>query len=277
MDRFAACVIGFILLLSMANTSCADSAIRDPNFSDSDSKISKSTKSYRLLLQGGRKFNMPYQGQSSEPEFSDRAAKPGGRSLKLTIGPSAPGQTENDRSEFTLVHQSDPSGLRLGESRYIGFSIFFDEKSFPPPLGEIIVSQVWQAYKEKKTGPPAFIVMVPGRDDLSFVLATRDDRSEKSAQVPLGHAHFIRNKWNSVVLHVLPRAIGDPNGPGEIEMWLNGQYLGGARRPWGYAAPNSVNAFDVRVGLYGNPQPEAHSVWIDQVRWGRTRESVISN
>ncbi|RQS33977.1 MULTISPECIES: heparin lyase I family protein [unclassified Burkholderia] len=269
--------VALMLLLSMERTSCASSAIRESNFDDSDSTISEFNGSYRLLSQGGRKFNMPYQGQSSEPQFSRRAVRPGGRSLKLTIGPSAPGQTENDRSEFTLMHQGDPSGLRLGESRYIGFSIFFDEKSFPPPSREIIVSQVWQAYKEKKTGPPAFIVMLPGKDDLSFVLATRDDSSEKSTQVPLGHVHFLRNKWNSVVLHVLPRAVNDPSGPGEIEMWLNGQYLGGARRSWGYAVPNSVNAFDVRVGLYGNPQPAAHSVWIDQVRWGMTRESVTPN
>ncbi|QQK03279.1 heparin lyase I family protein [Burkholderia anthina] len=264
-------------LLSMVRPSFAESVIREPNFDNADSKISDFNGSYRLLSEGGRKFNMPYQGQSAQPQFSNRATRPGGRSLKLTIGPSAPGQKENDRSEFTLMHQGDPAGLRLGESRYIGFSIFFDEKNFPPPSGEIIVSQVWQAYKEKKTGPPAFIVMVPGKDDLSFVLATRDDTSEKSTQVPLGHVHFLRNTWNSVVLHVLPRAVNDPSGPGEIQMWLNGKYLGGAHRPWGYAVPNSVNAFDVRVGLYGNPQPVAHSVWIDQVRWGMTQESVTPN
>ena len=269
--------IGLILLLSMARPSFAESVIREPNFDNADGKISEFNGSYRLLSEGGRKFNMPYQGQSAEPKFSNRASRPGGRSLKLTIGPSAPGQKENDRSEFTLMHQGDPSGLHLGESRYIGFSIFFDEKNFPPPSGEIIVSQVWQAYKEKKTGPPAFIVMVPGKDDLSFVLATRDDTSEKSTQVPLGNVRFLRNKWNSVVLHVLPRAVNDPSGPGEIQMWLNGKYLGGAHRSWGYAVPNSVNAFDVRVGLYGNPQPVAHSVWVDQVRWGLTQESVTPN
>jgi len=83
--------------------------------------------------------------------------------------------------------------------------------------------------------------------------------------VPLSPAKFERGTWNAVVLHVLPRAVGDPRGPGLIELWLNGIYLSEAHRFWGYAAPNSVDAFDVRVGIYASPQPAAHSLWIDRM------------
>ncbi|WP_175786811.1 heparin lyase I family protein [Burkholderia anthina] len=272
-----ATLFGLFILLFMSERSMAASALREADFGNNDGKVTEFNEHYRLFKRDGQTFNMPYQGQAAEPKVSDKAAKIGGRSLKLTIGPSAPGQTTNDRSEFTLVHQGDPLSLRLGEERYMGFSIFFDKKSFPPPKGEIIVSQIWQPFKEEKAGPVAFIVMVPEKDDLSFTLATRDDKSEKSTQVDLGHPRFLPNRWNSVVLHVLPRAINDPNGPGVIEMWLNGKYLGGSRRYWGHASSNFLDTFDARVGLYGNPQPVAHTIWIDQLRWGASKESVTSN
>jgi len=49
-----------------------------------------------------------------------------------------------------------------------------------------------------------------------------------------------------------------------------------SHRFWGYAPSNgnSENNFDVRVGLYANPQPVAHSLWIDDVRWETKREVV---
>ncbi|WP_269505360.1 heparin lyase I family protein [Burkholderia sp. IMCC1007] len=274
---FLAMFVSLFVLLFVSGRSMAASALREADFGNRDGKVTEFNEHYRLFKREGQMFNMPYQGQAAEPTVSDKAAKIGGRSLKLTIGPSAPGQTTNDRSEFTLVHQGDPLSLRLGQERYMGFSIFFDKKAFPPPRGEIIVSQIWQPFKEEKAGPVAFIVMVPGKDDLSFTLATRDDTSEKSTQVDLGHPRFVENQWNSVVLHVLPRAVNDPNGPGLIEMWLNGKYLGGSRRYWGHASPNFLDTFDARVGLYGNPQPVAHTIWIDQLRWGASKEAVTSN
>ncbi|PRE86562.1 heparin lyase I family protein [Burkholderia multivorans] len=271
---FGAFFCGLLFLLFMSERSVAASALREADFGDRGGQVTQFNEHYRLFKHDGQTFNMPYQGQAAVPQVSDKASKIGGRSLKLTIGPSAPGQTTNDRSEFTLVHQGDPLALRLGEERYMGFSIFFDKDSFPPPKGEIIISQIWQPFKEEKAGPAAFIVMIPEKDDLSFALATRDDRSEKSTKVNLGHPRFLRNQWNSVVLHVLPRAINDPDGPGLIEMWLNGVYLGGSKRTWGHASLNFLNTFDVRVGLYGNPQPVAHTIWIDQLRWGTSREAV---
>ncbi len=216
----------------------------------------------------------PLTCRTVAPWLSDKVAMDGTRSLGLTIGPSAPGQSGNDRSEFTVTHQGDPQGLRLGQDRYLGFAMFFNSQDFPTPTAEIIVCQVWQAYKNTPTGPPAFIVMVPDAKDLSFRLATRNDDSTKSVEVPLTHAAFVRGSWNSVVLHVLPRAKRDPAGPGVIEMWLNGIYLGGAKRAWGYAVPNSVDAFDVRVGLYANPEQVAHSLWVDRLRWGTSRAAV---
>jgi len=252
----------------------AQLVLREAHFDAASDRITTANASTRVLTENGEAFNMPYQGQSSAPWFSDKVAMDGSRSLGLAIGPSAQGQTSNDRSEFTITHQGDAQGLHLGQDRYLGFAVFFNGSDFPPPTAEIIVCQVWQAYKKVPTGPPAFVVMIPNAKDLRFRLATRDDSDTKSVEVPLTHAAFERGVWNSVVLHVLPRAIGDPRGPGQIEMWLNGAYIGGARRAWGYAVPNSVDAFDVRVGLYANPQPAAHALWIDRLRWGLDRAAV---
>ena len=248
--------------------------LREAHFDAADDRIVNATATHRLLIEKGQSFNMPYQGQSAPPRLSAEVAMDGSQSLALTIGPSAPSQTQNDRSEFTVAHQGDPLALRLGEDRYLGFGVFFSEAGFPPPTAEIIVCQIWQAYRDHATGPPAFIVMEPNSDDLSFRLATRDDGDPKSVAVPLSRAKFVPGSWNAVVLHVLPRADGDPAGPGVIEIWLNGHHLGGALRFWGHTAPNSVDAFDVRVGMYGNPQPAAHSLWIDRVRWGLSRAAV---
>jgi hypothetical protein len=252
----------------------AQPVLREAHFDAASDRITTPNASTRVLVENGETFNMPHQGQSSAPWLSDKVAMDGTRSLGLTIGPSAPGQTSNDRSEFTITHQGDTQGLHLGQDRYLGFAIFFNGSDFPPPTAEIIVCQVWQAYKEVPSGPPAFIVMVPNARDLSFRLATRDDSSPKSVEVPLAHSAFVRGAWNSVVLHVLPRAIGDAHGPGLIEMWLNGTYIGGVQRAWGYAVPNAVDAFDVRVGMYANPEPVTHSLWIDRLRWGLTRAAV---
>ena len=43
---------------------------------------------------------------------------------------------------------------------------------------------------------------------------------------------------------------------------------------WGYAVPTSVDAFDVRVGMYANPQATAHALRIDRRRWELTRAAV---
>jgi hypothetical protein len=156
-----------------------------------------------LLTENGETFNMPHQGQSSVPRLSDNVTMDGTRSPGLAIGPSAKGQTSNDRSEFTITHQGDAQGLHLGQDRYLGFAIFFNGSDFPPPTAEIIVCQVWQAYKKVPSGA-AFVVMIPNDKDLGFRLATRDDSSPKSVEVPLTHAAFERGVWNSVVLHLLP-------------------------------------------------------------------------
>jgi hypothetical protein len=263
------------LVLLGAAPGRAQLVLREAHFDAADDHITTPNEHYRLLSENGATFHMPFQQQASSPWFSISVAMDGKRSLGLRIGPSAPGQTANDRSEFTIVHQDDKASLHLGEDRYLGFAIFFNRTDFPPPRAEIIVCQVWQAYRPgAATGPPAFIVMRPNATNLAFRLATRDDRNTASVQVPLAHATFLRGVWNAVVLHVLPRAVGDPAGPGLIEMWLNGAYLGGVRRSWGYVTRNAVDRFDVRVGLYANPQPVAHTIWIDRVRWGLTRQAV---
>lgn len=266
--------VAVLILLLAARSAGAQALLRQAHFDAANVNISEPNAAYRLLRENGATFFMPHQGQAGAPWLSDKVAMDGTRSLGLTIGPSAGGQTGNDRSEFTVAHQGDPQGLRLGQDRYLGFAIFFNQRDFPPPTAEIIVCQIWQAYGSTPTGPPAFVVMVPNARDLGFRLATRDDDSVRSHPVPLDHAAFRRGSWNAVVLHVLPRATHDPAGPGLIEMWLNGRYLGGARRAWGYAGANSLDRFDVRVGLYANPEPVAHSVWVDRVRWGTSRAAV---
>lgn len=266
-----AAAAAFLLLLRSIH---ARLILRQAHFDDAGTRIFTVNERVRALIENGEAFAMPHQGQSSPPWLSDKVAMDGTRSLGLAIGASAPGQTSNDRSEFTIVQQDDPRSLHLGQERYLGFAILFDGNDFPPPTAELIVCQVWQAYKTVPAGPPAFIAMVPHANDLRFRLATRNDSDPKSVEVPLTHASFVRGVWNSVVLHVLPRAIGDPLGPGQIEMWLNGSYIGGARRAWGYAVPDSVDAFDVRVGLYANPQPAAHALFIDRLRWGLSKSPV---
>lgn len=271
--RYGCGIIAVLAALVTGTTAGAQGLLRQAHFDAANVSISAPNSRYRLLHENGEVFFMPHQGQAAAPRLSDKVAMDGARSLGLTIGPSAAGQSANDRSEFTVSHQGDPQGMRLGRDRYLGFAIFFNG-DFPPPTAEIIVCQVWQAYRNTPTGPPAFIVMVPGDKDLRFRLATRNDDSVRSLEVPLTRAAFVRDQWNSVVLHVLPRAKNDPSGPGWIEMWLNGNYIGGAMRSWGYAAANSLDRFDVRIGLYANPEPVAHSVWVDSVRWGTSRAAV---
>lgn len=224
----------FVILLSFAATA-QETLLRQAHFDAADIAIKDANSHYRLLMENGETFNMPYQGVAKKPWLSRSVAMDGDRSLGLSVGASKDGQTENDRSEFTVVHQGDKDALHLGQDRYLGFAIYFNTHDFPPPTREIIVSQCWQAYLKNPTGPPAFLVMSPNRDDLSFQLATRSDDSPRSRLVPLTDAHFVRDHWNSVVIHVLPRAVGDRGGPGLIELWLDGKYLGGAHRFWGYA------------------------------------------
>ena len=272
--QFALGLIAALAIQLPGKTAGAQAVLREAHFDAVNVSIAEPNASYRLLRENGTTFFMPHQGQAAAPWLSDKVAMDGTRSLGLSVGPSVAGQSSNDRSEFTVTHQGDPQGLRLGQDRYLGFAIIFNNRDFPPATAEIIVCQVWQAYRNIPTGPPAFIVMIPNAKDLGFRLATRNDNSTKSVEVPLTHASFMRGRWNSVVVHVLPRAAYDPAGPGLIELWLNGMYLGGARRAWGYAVPNSIDAFDVRVGLYANPEQTAHSLWVDRVRWGTSRDAV---
>lgn len=248
--------------------------LKEAHFDAHSADISSSKSTYLIYRENGTLFNAPRQGQAEMPYLTTEVAMDGSRSLRLTIGPSARNQIENDRSEFTVVHQNDDNTLRLGQDRYLGFGIYFSDQNFSRPSGELIVCQIWQSYKKIPTGPPAFIAMNREGDDLSFRLATRSDASTKSQPVTLGRAAFVRGAWNSVVLHLVPRSINDPKGPGLIEMWLNGSYLGGSERPWGYSSANSIDAFDVRVGLYANPDPTAHTVWVDRIRWGTSKDVV---
>lgn len=266
--------LAVILGLQVCIAQCDASPLAEAHFDSGAESIAKSKSTYWLYREKGNLFHIPSQGQSGFPSLSDKTAMDGSHSLRLSIGPSKSNQSDNDRSEFTVIHQDNPKTLQLGQERYLGFAIFFSHSEFPPPTAELIICQIWQSYKSVPTGPPAFIAMNRQSPELSFRLATRDDGGSRSHIVPLSASSFVRNSWNSVVLRLLPRPINDPEGVGIIEMWLNGVYIGGSRRHWGYASKNSINAFDVRVGLYANPSSNSHAVLIDNIRWGESKISV---
>ncbi len=234
---------------------------------------------YRLLDEAGSRFHVPFGGVNKYPWFSASVHTDGIRSLGLQVGPSAIGQTENDRNEFTLVHQSNPETLRLNEGRYFGFSIYFPGTAdFGAPTNEVVVSQIWQAHDTTTgpKGPVAYLAMVRDTTDLSFNLRTRNDASPNASNVPMpAGTKFVRGAWNSVVIFILPKTVDSPT-LGRIRLWLNGTRVANNARHLGYAeVPGTTyNKFDIRAGVYRAPQAVKHTVFLDELRWGRSREDV---
>jgi Ca-dependent carbohydrate-binding module xylan-binding/Polysaccharide lyase len=176
--------------------------------------------------------------------------------------------------------------------RFVSFDFMLDP-SYQNPQGWLIHMQAWQG-----TGfsPPFTIQAAPNNDamaNVQFMFNIRDDAIQTAQFESLKTIYTMpvsRGIWYNMVLELEPSFDGSPN-PGLITAWLNGVQQFTYNGYWGYNPssppawapkadlPATWNAYDaseigIEFGLYRGRQVTTQTIYFDNIRYGRTIESV---
>jgi hypothetical protein len=261
----------------------------------------------RLFQQPARRYNFDHKGDPADIRIWHSPSTwfdlPGG-ALVYEVRPTF-GTLPNGEATDKLMHQlygqpapGVPGGnfLQFDEVRYFGFAMMLSGSYFDPPIGQVMVWQVWQG---SPFGPPLAAVVVPtGGNALSLKFLVKNEFTSpypSATPVTLGEFSISRGIWERLVVYV--RTPQTPGGNGRVAVWQAYGEDGGAETfvlkfnqvvPFGYdplnpqgfysdrtpmPTPNSV--FEVMFGLYRARQDAFHRVAFDAIRDGTTFQSVI--
>lgn len=190
-----------------------------------------------------------------------------------------------DRHELCVSQNLDVDALTLNQRRYLAFDFYIDPIS-ETPQNWVAICQAWQVCTAT---PPPFSIHVrsdaynseyPDADHVILDFEMRDDSMIEGDATNVWSVTVEKGTWHNLILQLQPSPLNDgetgqmaiyyDNEPGEAPdyVWAN---------DWGYST-NTVNifgdTFDVRVGVYRRKQMRAFSWFVDNIRFGPTKESV---
>lgn len=239
------------------------------------------TARYHFYVEGGQRFDMPAMGQSVEPQLSTEQAVSGNTSLKLTtLGSNG---KDRDRVELRLKHgKGDPNlgrePFRFGQDRWYGLKIFIDPNSAPARPGGrwVHVHQLWQPHNVETArlagwGIPLAVGFKPVAADeaVKFQLAAVAKSDGRREQFTLGNLE--PGRWHELTFNVMLSHSQD-DIDGHFRVWLDGQQTVDATVDIGNAPGvdesigfESLDAMDVRFGLYRKQQAGDQTLYLDDV------------
>ncbi len=190
-----------------------------------------------------------------------------------------------DRHELCISTSLDDDALELNKRRYLAFDFYIDPVS-QTPQNWLVICQAWQVCTDT---PPPFSIHVrsdavnpayPDADHVILDFEMRDDSMIDGDATNVWSVAVEKGTWHNLILQLQPSppddgetgqlAIYYDNEPGEAPdvVWAN---------DWGYSTNTANifgNTFDLRVGVCRSRQMRAFSWFVDNIRFGPTKESV---
>lgn len=218
-----------------------------------------------------------------------------GIGLKIEAEHRPKGSDEKSKIEINLAYQGDSSLdqkyngqyiLRNGQQAFLGFAVQLDPTAYENPTRSVIHFQTWQCCGSQP--PPLSLRAMPDRiadsANVNFELLKRDNSFlSKDKALQYGEALSFWNgekrillrkgRWYFIVFRMHP----DPLGRGEIDMWIDGDRVLTYRGAWGYSPSVEKlikDSYAVKLGIYRPAQGRSQQIFLDDIRWGRSFDSV---
>lgn len=304
--QFVGCVLGILLCwLSVQPLSAEKVAGRSDVISSlrftSENEIDKSRFSGRdrsrpffFKITGPREFGTyPFTVDigSDFDVWLDRrvppshAASPFDRSLAISLTSTEDRNTKDKVFLNAVPHQSLQRTTVDGwdNERFISFDLMLD-KNYEKPLYWVIHFQAFQCC----AGHPPFVIrVVPEQTDDRFVtmeFAVANNESEASAFgkfVQIGVIHLVRGQWTRFVLDLRPSSCVRGN-LGKVVAWVDEKQVVNWNGCWGFTPDpaSMIERGEVKqnigfdIGIYRRRQPTTQTILLDNVKYGRTMNSV---
>lgn len=190
-----------------------------------------------------------------------------------------------DRHELCISQNLDVDALELNKRRYLAFDFYIDPVS-ETPQNWMAICQAWQTCTET---PPPFSIHVrsdaydpayPDEDHVILDFEIRDDSMITGDATNVWSVTVEKGIWHNLILQLQPSPLNDGE-TGQMAIYYDREPGESAdyvwAHDWGYSTstPNIFGStFDVRVGVYRRKQMRAFSWFVDNIRFGPTKESV---
>jgi hypothetical protein len=208
------------------------------------------------------------------------------RSLALKIY-SDSDEGVKDKIELNVVKHNQPERLTIGDNgaRYLSFDFMLDPE-YEAPRAWVIHVQAWQCCGK----PPPFAIRVAPkahvRSEVEFRFLVRDDVTERTNPRSEGreiHRMTVpRGRWNNMAIFMQP-SVGDDGRDGRLIVWYNRAQTLDYRGSWGYRSEQLTRQgramsphMAVKIGIYRKRQATMQTIFVDNVRFGSTYESVMN-
>ena len=242
---------------------------------------------YHFYNEDNEKHDIPSQGDQVSIWLSGSQAFVGRRSLGLRVRKS---QGTKDRIELRPVHgTTDSYALSYGQTRWFGYAIKFHKNS-EIPTGWVHITQMWQrpypgriddikavpmtvSLKKNAETLQMYVALRNGVD--KTVVATRPDET-LDTQLSNNVIDLPQGRWNTLVYGLTPSHVEDDR-TGNIQVYLNGQLVVDHDGDYGVVPGETTGrqeTFDLRVGIYREAQPTETIMFVDEVKYGNSRDAV---
>ncbi|UPK33964.1 polysaccharide lyase [Bradyrhizobium sp. 186] len=237
--------------------------------------------SYPFTVDIGSRFNV-WLDERVPP---GKRASIGDRSLAISLTSDLDQNVKDKIFLDAVPHQSEQRTTvdGLDNERFISFDMMLD-RNYQKPLYWVIHFQAFQCC----AGHPPFVIrVVPEQTNDQFVtmeFAIANNETEARAfgkHLRIGIIQLVREQWVHFTLNLKPSPCGD-GASGKIAAWVDGAQAVNWSGCWGFVPdPASVTergevrpsiGFD--IGVYRRRQPTTQTIYIDNILYGRTLDSV---